>query len=170
MYTRVAPTTHVDVTHTPHTEFRPRQPRAHVSARRTAERIEGTRFFSSSPLPPFLLLALFDLSNRGSVCLAVEGRGGGGWVRSDRSGTGRISGRAIRVESRASFDALSLTRVLIAGRRGRRVEGVERAWTSCVPTAWWNSLDEGKLGRSLFRRILCGGGKVCDGIRNCSCR
>lgn len=114
----MAPTTHVDVTHTPHTEFRPRQPRAHVSARRTAERIEGTRFFSSSPLSPFLLLALFDLSNRGSVCLAVGGRGGGGWVRSDRSGTGRISGRAIRVESRASFDALSLTRVLIAGKGG----------------------------------------------------
>lgn len=31
---------------------------------------------------------------------------------------GRISGRAIRVESRASFDALSLTRVLIAGDGG----------------------------------------------------
>lgn len=94
---------HVHVTHTPHTEFRPRQPRAHVSARRTAERIEGTRFFSFSPLSLSLssLLLLFFFFSRFSIFPTEEasvsrlGRGEGeaGFDRIDPEWGGSAGGR-----------------------------------------------------------------------------
>lgn len=113
---------HVHVTHTPHTEFRPRQPRAHVSARRTAERIEGTRFFSFSPLslslPPSS--SSFSSSSRAFRSFQPrkrlsrgwgEGRGRLGSIGSIRNGEDQREGEFRR--------ELSLRRVLIAEEKRR---------------------------------------------------